>query len=61
MRLFSLRRRTGPLTVAVTTPDDPRCSAVAVSSGKRCKLPAGPDGFCGVFHRSVLGNGPRAA
>jgi hypothetical protein len=60
MRLIRLRRRTGPLPVVVTSPGDPRCRAVAVGSGKRCKLPAKPTGFCEVFHRATP-NGPRAA
>lgn len=60
MRLIRLRRRTGPLPVVVAPPGDPRCRAVAVSSGKRCKLSAGPSGFCEVFHRAAPA-GPRPA
>jgi hypothetical protein len=60
MRLIPRRRQARPLPVVVTRPDDPQCRAVAVSSGKRCKLPAGPTGFCEVFHRATPA-GPRPA
>jgi hypothetical protein len=36
-----------------------QCRAKAASTGKRCKMPAGPSGYCGVFHRPPAG--PAAA
>ena len=43
------KKRQKPAPVIVTPPEDPQCKAIA-SRGGRCKLDAGPDGFC-VFHR----------
>jgi hypothetical protein len=64
MRLTRFRFRAIGSHTALAPPLPPaadRCTATAVSTGRRCKLPAGPNGFCGVFHRSVPSNGPRAA
>lgn len=60
MRLPARIRARKILLVVVAPPGDPKCRAVATSTGKRCKLDAGPDGYCGVFHRSTP-SGPRSA
>jgi hypothetical protein len=60
MRLPARIRVRRILPVVVTRPGDPKCRAVAIITGKRCPLPAGPDGYCGVLHRGGPA-GPRPA
>jgi hypothetical protein len=54
------RKRRDVLPVIVAPPDDPRCRAIAVSSGQRCRLDAQPSGYCEVFHKATPA-GPKAA
>lgn len=42
------KRRRRPVAVVVAPPGG-QCRAVAVSTGKRCRLPADATGYCGAF------------
>jgi Family of unknown function (DUF5763) len=63
MRMFTRIkfRRSGRhgLTAPPLPPTGDRCKAVK-ANGTRCKLEAGPTGFCEVFHRATPA-GPRPA
>lgn len=61
MNLLARIRHRRVLSVVVVPPGDPQCCAVAVSTGKRCKLPADATGYCGTFHKAAPGDGPRLA
>ena len=44
------RREREASTAAQPLPPDPQCTVTAITTGKRCKLPAAVDGRC-LVHR----------
>ena len=54
-----LARIRHPRAAPVVAAPGPQCQGTT-RTGRRCKLPAGADGYCQVFHRAGP-RGPRAA
>jgi hypothetical protein len=65
MRLITRIRLRRIGDVSVTRPLPPgsygQCKATAASTGRRCRLDAGPDGYCGHFGHRPPPPTPRAA